>query len=269
MVSADQYKDMKNCIASGESTNMTGAGVKEGDDVKIGKMHDEHVRNQDMRKIQEEKKWNTLTARLKPLLGTYDEQMKEVLKTFPENHRKQAQFALLTLTKLPSVTITDNQLLVAGVPSKDNLRDIVRDVMRNVSNVEDVIDSLRGRGRYESDDDDDFESFSQIMQDLDETAVPTEGLPRPSPAGLPVKYSTPINNKSRRRGRSKGNKTTAARARSKSRAQAQANLLSPRKTLENLSQEEIGRMAKSRALSKIRQQKGKGNGFSGGKWQSY
>ena len=258
MISADRFKDLQKCSSGDEMPKMTGAGLKEGDDVKIDKMHDEHVRQQDMRKIQEEKKWNTLTTRLKPLLGTYDEYTKEVLKSFPENHRKQAQFALLTLSKLPSVSLTENQLLVGGVPAKDNLRDIVRDVMRNVSDVNDVIDNLRGRGKYESDDE--FESFSRVIGEFDPEETVSGAV------GIPKKESTPINiNKSRKRGRSRVNKTTRARSRSKS----QAPMFSPRKTLLNLGVEEAGRMAKSRARSKIRQQRGQGDGISSGKWQSY
>ena len=42
MISADRFKDLQKCSSGDETLKMTGAGLKEGDDVKIDKS--EHVR---------------------------------------------------------------------------------------------------------------------------------------------------------------------------------------------------------------------------------
>ena len=170
---------MKMSDANEPNVPMKGSGANTiSDDVKIDQMHDAFVRATDAKKISQDKAWGSFTDRLKPLLGSYETASKELMQSFPPGKKDQVEFIVQVLAHLPRVSLSSNQLKIAGIPMKDSLKMIVGEIMDHVSNVEDVIKMLRGE---DLDSDDEFESFEQTMRAFQQEQPPgaVGGMPSP------------------------------------------------------------------------------------------
>ena len=268
LVSEDQYRHLRPNVPNESSTPMTGSGANTvNDDVKIEQMHDAFVRASDAKKISQDKAWGSLTNRLKPLLGSYETASKELLQSFPADKRDQVEFIVQMLAHLPRVSLTSNQLKIAGKPVADSLKTIVGDILNHVTNVEDVIGMLRGEHLDSDDESSIFESFADTIREFEQGA-------KAKATSTPIKADKSKNkskNKSRR-GRAKSVVTfktddaIEGRKRSVSRGAP-----SPRKVLSNVADSEIDRLHQVRSSARSRNRKPVqyGKGVAIGQWQSY
>ena len=123
--------------------------LKEASDVKVAKLQDAYIRKRDEKEVRENKNWEQLSSRLKPILSVHQAGLQELVKEFPETHQDQAQFLLTILSRLPKVTFSSKRLFIDGQPLKDDIIEIVNDMLNNgIHGVESLISFLRRERDY-------------------------------------------------------------------------------------------------------------------------
>ena len=186
-----------------EVQNYNIPGQKKSADVQLAELQDAFIRKQDRKKNQEERNMSDFAKKLKPLLAQNVSNMDEVLKAFTGNDQIVAQNILNILARIPRVSFSKNKLLIDGEAVKEDLVQIIKDMMQNnINGAESVIQVLRGKMNknfgWEEDDDDYSVPFARSF---DETLIPylagTEaGAKRKTPGKgsmrPPVHQSTPM-----------------------------------------------------------------------------
>ena len=171
------------------------------DDVQLAEFQDAFIRKQDKKKNLEEKNMSDFAKKIKPLLAGNITNMEEVLKAFTGDEQIVAQNILNILARIPRVSFNNNKLLIDGEAVKDDLVQIIKEMMQNdVNGAESVIQILRGKlsgnsGRRRGTNDD---SDMPFARSFDETLVPylaSGGFSNEAGASgfsLPVHQSTPM-----------------------------------------------------------------------------
>ena len=122
---------------------------KEASDIKVAKLQDAFIRKRDEKEVRENKNWEQLSSRLKPIMSAHQAELQKIVKDFPEAQQDQAQFLLTLLSRLPKVTISSNRLLIDGQPMTDGIIAIVEDMIDNgIHGVESLISFLRRERDY-------------------------------------------------------------------------------------------------------------------------
>ena len=145
------------------------------DDVQLAEFQDAFIRKQDKKKNLEEKNISDFAKKIKPLLAGNVSNMEEVLKAFSGDDQIVAQNILNILARIPRVSFNNNKLLIDGEAVKEDLVQIIKDMMQNnINGAESVIQVLRGKlnknSGWEDDDDDDYSV--PFARSFDETLIP-------------------------------------------------------------------------------------------------
>ena len=174
------------------------------DDVQLAEFQDAFIRKQDKKKNLEEKNISDFAKKIKPLLAGNISNMEAVLKAFSGDDQIVAQNILNILARIPRVSFNNNKLLIDGEAVKEDLVQIIKDMMQNnINGAESVIQVLRGKMNKNSgwDEDDDDDYSVPFARSFDETLIPylagTESgakrkLPKKGSMRPPVHQSTPM-----------------------------------------------------------------------------
>ena len=232
---------------------------KKSADVQLAELQDAFIRKQDKKKNQEERNMSDFAKKIKPLLAGNVANMEEVLKAFTGNDRIVAQNILNILARIPRVSLSNNKLLIDGEAVKEDLVQIIKEMMRNnVNGAESVVQILRGKADSSWQDDDDDDESMPFARSFDETLVPylstQAGIKSPMKGILktpgkalppPVHQSTPMPPPGKKsppyklRGSSLLNRSRINPIAPKSRKKLnKSQTASPRKTLQKLQAQE-------------------------------
>ena len=276
MVPADEYSskrsekpEMSVKPSPEQIPEMTGSGLKkeeEGDDVKLMKLYDKMVKARGAKQLKEQKRVNDLQSRLKPILGSYVSDSKDLLKNIPKDKLPQAEFILSVLTRLPKVSLNEKRLLIDGEAMSEPVDVILRDILESgIFGVRSLIQRLRTKDEEEEDSTSAFESFSDTMNEFMKSTKKPPVTSTPNRTNRPSRLSRAINSLQQQ---------AQAQASGVSKTEAEAGESSPQKLLGNISKAEKSRMrlrenAKGRSRGRSRSRHQRGNGGNVVKWEAY
>ena len=276
MVPADEYSskrsekpEMPVKPSPEQIPEMTGSGLKkevEGDDVKLMKLYDKMVKARGAKQLKEQKRVNDLQSRLKPILGSYVSDSKDLLKNIPKDKLPQAEFILSVLTRLPKVSLNEKRLLIDGEAMSEPVDVILRDILESgIFGVRSLIQRLRTKDEEEEDSTSAFESFGDTMHEFMKSTKKSPVTSTPNRSGRPSRLSRAINSLQQQ---------AQAQAAGVAKTEEEVDESSPQKVLGNISKAEKSRMrlrenAKGRSRGRSRSRHQRGNGGDAVKWEAY
>lgn len=183
LIGADEYNAMKNKSTSPKTE-------KQPKDVELALLHDDMTRKSNKKTIKKEKSAKEFSEKLKPLLQFNSEELNRMLKNFSDEKKSSAKFIITVLSRLPTVALTSEQMLINGQPVKEDVTKIVTEMIENnVNDVPSLIAKLREKKKdvkqkpklisYDDDDDDDetddeeyVSPFEDEIKNLTKTSTP-------------------------------------------------------------------------------------------------